>query len=150
MTSKYKHTHGTYKQLLENKDKILSNEIVIVDSGQPGSAVYYKTKDGEIIRLANESEIERRDNTNMKDDTLAMEIIHSKNRTIKALLITLITVIILWFATIVIFVYVPVEETTTVEQQADNGSDLSNQIVRGDYYSSSTENNAHNQETQSP
>ena len=86
----------------------------------------------------------------MDNETLAMEIIHSKNRTIKALLITLITVIILWFATIVIFVYVPVEETTTVEQQADNGSDLSNQIVRGDYYSSSTENNAHNQETQSP
>lgn len=86
----------------------------------------------------------------MEKETLAMEIIRGKNHTIRWLIITIIAMAILWFATVVIFVYVPVEETTTVEQQADNGSDLHNQIVRGDFYSSATESNAYSQETRPP
>lgn len=154
MTSKYKHTHGTYKQLLENKDKILSNEIVIVDSGQPdtpsGSAVYYKTKDGEIIRLANESEIQRRDNTNMKDDTLAMELIKEQKTNSKRWFIAFLVVLGLLFTTIggfIVYLSLPEEVTeTTVDQQTDSGGD--NHVVGGDYYSGSAENNPYNSPTE--
>ena len=80
----------------------------------------------------------------MSNETLASELLHMQKATIKRLFIVLFVVIGLWFATIagfIIYNSLPEEVTETiVDQQTDKGGD--NQIVGGDYYNGTAEDNA--------
>ena len=80
----------------------------------------------------------------MEQETLATEMLRELKATSKRWFIAFITVLILWFATIGIFIWyisLPVEEYETyeVEQQSDRNS--ANTVVGGNYYGVETEGN---------
>lgn len=83
----------------------------------------------------------------MEQETLATEMLRELKATSKRWFIAFITVLILWFATIGIFIWyisLPVEEYETyeVEQQSDRNS--ANNVIGGDYYGFDTESNKEN------
>lgn len=87
----------------------------------------------------------------MENETLATEMLRELKATSKRWFIAFITVLILWFATIGIFIWyisLPVEEYETyeIEQQSDrNGA---NNVIGGDYYGIEAEGNEEGIQTQ--
>ena len=82
----------------------------------------------------------------MNDTTLATELIAELKASSKRWFIAFLTVLVLWFATIGVFIWyisLPVEEYE-IEQAADN--DSYNQVVGGDYNGGEAESH---EETQS-
>ena len=74
----------------------------------------------------------------MSTETLASELLHQQKVNFKRLFIVLIVVIGLWFATIagfMVYVSLPDEISTVVEQEADVDGGSTNTLVGGDYYS---------------
>ena len=55
--------HGTYANYESHKTEVLPEEVVIIDSGHPGTtdgkAMYYRTSSGEPVRVANADELYR-------------------------------------------------------------------------------------------
>ena len=78
----------------------------------------------------------------MENESLATELLHEIKSQAKRWFIAFIIVLLLWFATIGAFLWyisLPVEEISTIEQNADDYSD--NQIIGGDYIGGKTEDN---------
>lgn len=81
----------------------------------------------------------------MNDTTLATELIAELKASSKRWFIAFLTVLVLWFATIGVFIWyisLPVEEYE-IEQTADN--DSYNQVVGGDYNGGETESHEETQ-----
>lgn len=79
----------------------------------------------------------------MKDDTLAMELLKEQKTNAKRWFIAFLVVLGLWFATIggfIVYLSLPEEISTTVEQQADVDNNSTNTLIGGDWYSNPTEN----------
>lgn len=78
----------------------------------------------------------------MEKESLATELLHEVKTQAKRWFMAFIIVLLLWFATIGAFLWyisLPVEEISTIEQNADDYSD--NQIIGGDYIGGKTEDN---------
>lgn len=78
----------------------------------------------------------------MENESLATELLHEIKSQAKRWFIAFMIVLLLWFATIGAFLWyisLPVEEISTIEQNADDYSD--NQIIGGDYIGGKTEDN---------
>lgn len=85
----------------------------------------------------------------METEKFATELLHELKQTSKRWFIAFLTVLVLWFATIGVFIWyisLPVEEYDTyISQDADNHS---YNISGGDYYGSAS-NSQENIQTQS-
>lgn len=80
-------------------------------------------------------------NNNNDIQPLASELLAELKATNKRYFVMLITVMLLWFATVGVFVWyisLPVEETE-IEQEVDDSN--YNQIIGGDYIGGETKNN---------
>ena len=74
----------------------------------------------------------------MDNETLATEILHELKASCKRWFIAFVIVLVLWFATIGVFIWyisLPIEyDTFTIEQTQDNVDRSYNQAIGGDFY----------------
>ena len=76
----------------------------------------------------------------MESEKLATELLHEVKAHAKRWFIAFMIVLVLWFATIGVFIWyisLPTETSTVIEQESDDGS--LNQVIGGDYNGIKTE-----------